>query len=190
MPKIGELRSAKSLSLSGTNRRIWVVCPDCGKERWVQYNPSLKNKCSLRCASCSLKITRTYLPHNGGEKHWKWNGGRHITRGAYKGYVNVWVSRDDYFAPMRDKGGYVPEHRLVMAKHLGRCLQSWELVHHKNGVKTDNQIENLELTTNGSHIIEHHKGYRNGFAKGYIDGKDKRVRELEMEVLRLKQLVG
>lgn len=84
-----------------------------------------------------------------GSQHGNWNGGKHRTSG---GYIAVQVLPDSPFSAMRNSGGYVMEHRLVMAQALGRPLTARETVHHINGDTQDNRIENLQLRS-GNHGI-------------------------------------
>lgn len=65
------------------------------------------------------------------------------------GYVLIWTD-----------AGYVREHRKVMEEMLGRPLEPQEDVHHKNGVRTDNRPENLELMANRSEHQRHHADER------------------------------
>ena len=69
------------------------------------------------------------------------------------GYWNVPVPPEDRHLTNGDTK--VGEHRLVMVKHLGRALYPDEVVHHRNGIRTDNRLENLELWSTA-----HPKGQR------------------------------
>lgn len=148
MPEIGETRGAKEIGYKGTNRFIWYACEDCGKERWQELRKKKPRK--HLCLKCSGKKRR-------GMNNSLWKGGR---KRSIQGYIEVWLPYGDFFEPMATARHYVLEHRLVVAKALGRCLHSWEIVHHKHDKypagsiedKQDNRYpENLQLVTDLGH---------------------------------------
>ena len=79
-----------------------------------------------------------------GEKCPNWKGGK------YKSDGRIWIYMPSH--PFAKNGCHILEHRLVMEKHLGRYLTSNEEVHHINGIKDDNRIENLKLVVKKFHF--------------------------------------
>lgn len=182
MPNIGDRISGIKVGYKTKAAVTWTPCSRCGTPRWVHIfkNGSPKRKMCTKCRAELNGISERR------ENHPLWKGGRVMTN---DGYIAIRIASDDFFFPMTTRkaklknGGYVLEHRYIMAKHLGRNLSSWEIVHHKNGIKTDNRIENLELSSSISqHIVEHSKGYRDGYSKGLIDGRNKQIEKLKEEI--------
>lgn len=171
----GVEKRADEIGYKGTMRYVWVVCPNCGQGRWTQrVNLSRANYTGL-CNHCNLahNIRRTLT----GKEHPGWKGGRYRSS---KGWVYVYLEPGDFFYKMASEENYVAEHRLVMAKHLKRCLLSWEVVHHKNGVKDDNRLENLKLLPSQKHHMSPMLWERE------MRRRDKRINELEGRVTLLE----
>src|SRR6266511_295533 len=79
---------------------------------------------------------------NCGERHPAWRGGRYTNK---QGYVMVWIAPDDPMASMRSTIGYLAEHRLVVARWLGRPLTRQDTVHHVDGNRQNNDLSNLQM---------------------------------------------
>lgn len=165
----GEIRRRDQVGLAGRSLVIWNACPDCGVERWSSYTLYKNRGGKVLCSSCIGKraINQNNLKwwnegkhkpdcncarcaDQTGENNPQWNGGV-----SHQGpYITVKIYPNDPLYEMADSRGYALEHRVVMAQKLGRPLKAGETVHHINGVKDDNRIENLELWyTNHGHGV-------------------------------------
>lgn len=118
-------------------------CIACDAEIIFKSNADLSRRFKTKkCRNCYLKTELR------GDKHPHWKGGKVMTDSGY-----TMIRSPEH--PFVNAYGYVREHRLVMEKHLGRYLTSKEVVHHLNEIKTDNRIENLELTNQSTHVKNH-----------------------------------
>lgn len=66
------------------------------------------------------------------------------------GYVQLYVPKEDPLIKLNKIGTkyfglWIPYHRYIYSEHLGRCLKSWEHIHHKDTDKTNNNFDNLEI---------------------------------------------
>ncbi len=94
------------------------------------------------------EILRKHHADMRGDKNPCWRGGK---TNSVQGYV--WIYAPEH--PKAKNKKYVPEQVLVMEKKIGRYLGTNEVVHHINGIKNDNRLENLTLMTAKEHKSLH-----------------------------------
>lgn len=142
------------------SKRQFSTCEFCGEEfyRCPSHLRAAKcSYCSIECRIAARKGTKLSteiceklsLAQGRGEKHHCWKG---KNRGKYR-----YVICPEEFIQMAGTIGKVQYHRLVVAKHLGRCLRKKEVVHHIDKDKQNNDISNLALFKSQADHQRHHK---------------------------------
>ena len=138
---------------------VIVECEDCGNERLVNVHDIRPYRVpSGLCAKCRGIAHYSQLNNKRGTQAKTYKGPKRVGVG---GYIEVALfPGDEFYETMYSRSSkgegyvrYVFEHRQVVAKHLGRPLQTWEHVHHIDGSKQNNSIENLELVDNKTHAV-------------------------------------
>lgn len=139
-------------------------CKSCGKS--IFYYPSRKKQfCSIQCRNNGYKMSKENLvkarerriirnklfpisseqarinlskvKRPAGINHYNWKGGKKINSEGYR-----CIKCEEH---PRAQNGYIPEHIIVMEAHLGRFFKKGETIHHKDGNKTNNSLNNLHL---------------------------------------------
>lgn len=119
----------------------------CGVHFSTIYKWAKKNQWKLKRGGWGMPVSKETAQKireaQIGNKNHAWRGGKY----EQEGYVFI----KDHTHPNRNSQNYISEHRVIIEKNIGRYLYPWELVHHKNGIRNDNRVENLEIKYRGNH---------------------------------------
>lgn len=121
--------------------KIAIKCPHCSsvfERTQKQVNVVVRRSGVWACKSCVTSARNSMSARRIGDK-----------RTLKSGYVEV-----------KTADGWVREHVAVMEEAIGRELLPGEMVHHKNEIKDDNRLENLELMRFDAHTVLHHTGLK------------------------------
>lgn len=152
---------SQSCRSAATRRKRTVECPNCGAlfvARSTQTEGGRAPYCSQSCASSHVPRTE------------KWNRnianaqrGRRVLNGedhpSYKGGLSR--TSDGYIKISAGANAGRMQHTVLMEEKIGRRIKPNEVVHHRNHIKSDNRLENLQLMTRAEHL-RHHRKYPSG----------------------------
>ena len=136
--QFGRLTAIKESEARKSNRVTWHCECKCGNKVLVTAK-SLAKGYTKSCGCLHKEKSILNLPKNARSIGYK--------RVTQKGYIEI-----------KTEFGFVREHVKVMQDHIGRAIKQNECVHHKDGNKKNNNLENLELMNHGEHTRDHHLG--------------------------------
>ena len=132
--KYGSAYCPTCRQLTRSQRTVKILESQCGKCK--KCGKQLHSRIAIHCQRCKLQPQ--------GSKHWNWRGG---VLGSGRGYKKVYLGR------VNGKTTYILEHHLIWEQTNHRKLPKGYLVHHLNGIKDDNRIENLAAIPRSKHSV-------------------------------------
>ena len=155
-----------------------VKCPICKEirsTRYDYYKDKYRKEKYFVCQSCRSIKEKGSTDIRG-----------YITR-HYKTFpTKYW----NILKVMCKSNGQIKEHRAIMAIKMNRPLETWEIVHHINGIRNDNREENLEIFSTLENYNKHHCC---GFRENEVLEDNVRLveenKKLKEEIMQLKEVL-
>lgn len=163
------------LSCLNIDNTIVKCACGCGQDKLLKDKKGRKH----RYIKNHFKVSIFTFRDKRGSKSHMWKGGRYMANG----YIMIYAPDHPNSGPYK---GAMFEHIIVMEKHIGRYINSQkERVYHKNGIKDDNRLENLELVSVGE--FYRRNGLKKGGKKHEPDEKNEKIQKQYVNLKKVQE---